>query len=81
MELPNVNIGTGGAEIGELSVEKKKQGGGRESGSDAWKCTWEDKTNHQLHHKPTLAQGIKFDLLDVDRGCLEVLRFEKLNEK
>jgi hypothetical protein len=46
----------------EVLLEKKETGGGRESGSDAWKVYMKTNQYHQLHHKLALAQGIKFDL-------------------
>jgi len=61
--IANVNIGTSGAEIGGAFGGEKETGGGRESGSDAWKvymrrqtCTINYSTNLPL------AQGVKFDI-------------------
>jgi aldehyde dehydrogenase (NAD+) len=61
--IANVNIGTSGAEIGGAFGGEKETGGGRESGSDAWKVYMRRQTNtiNYSTHLP-LAQGIKFDL-------------------
>ncbi len=61
--IANVNIGTSGAEIGGAFGGEKDTGGGRESGSDAWKVYMRRQTN-TINYSPTLplAQGIKFDL-------------------
>ncbi len=61
--IANVNIGTSGAEIGGAFGGEKETGGGRESGSDAWKAYMRRQTNtiNYSSHLP-LAQGIKFDL-------------------
>ncbi len=61
--IANVNIGTSGAEIGGAFGGEKDTGGGRESGSDAWKVYMRRQTNtiNYSDHLP-LAQGIKFDL-------------------
>jgi len=61
--IANVNIGTSGAEIGGDFGGEKETGGGRESGSDAWKIYMRRQTNtiNYTTHLP-LAQGIKFDL-------------------
>jgi aldehyde dehydrogenase (NAD+) len=61
--IANVNIGTSGAEIGGAFGGEKETGGGRESGSDAWKIYMRRQTNtiNYSRHLP-LAQGIKFDL-------------------
>lgn len=61
--IANVNIGTSGAEIGGAFGGEKETGGGRESGSDAWKAYMRRQTNtiNYSTHLP-LAQGIKFDL-------------------
>ena len=59
----NVNIGTSGAEIGGAFGGEKETGGGRESGSDAWKIYMRRQTNTiNYTDKLPLAQGIKFDL-------------------
>jgi aldehyde dehydrogenase (NAD+) len=61
--IANVNIGTSGAEIGGAFGGEKETGGGRESGSDAWKGYMRRQTN-TINYADTLplAQGIKFDL-------------------
>ncbi len=60
--LANVNIGTSGAEIGGAFGGEKETGGGRESGSDAWKNYMRRTTNTiNYGHDIPLAQGIKFD--------------------
>lgn len=61
--IANVNIGTSGAEIGGAFGGEKETGGGRESGSDAWKAYMRRQTNTiNYSTKLPLAQGIKFDL-------------------
>jgi aldehyde dehydrogenase (NAD+) len=60
--IANVNIGTSGAEIGGAFGGEKETGGGRESGSDAWKAYMRRQTNTiNWSDKLPLAQGIKFD--------------------
>jgi aldehyde dehydrogenase (NAD+) len=61
--IANVNIGTSGAEIGGAFGGEKETGGGRESGSDAWKAYMRRQTN-TINYSDTvpLAQGIKFSL-------------------
>jgi aldehyde dehydrogenase (NAD+) len=60
--IANVNIGTSGAEIGGAFGGEKETGGGRESGSDAWKAYMRRQTNTINYSKELpLAQGIKFD--------------------
>jgi aldehyde dehydrogenase (NAD+) len=61
--IANVNIGTSGAEIGGAFGGEKETGGGRESGSDAWKVYMRRQTN-TINYGNTLplAQGIKFDI-------------------
>jgi aldehyde dehydrogenase (NAD+) len=61
--IANVNIGTSGAEIGGAFGGEKETGGGRESGSDAWKAYMRRQTN-TINYADTLplAQGIKFEL-------------------
>lgn len=61
--IANVNIGTSGAEIGGAFGGEKDTGGGRESGSDAWKVYMRRQTN-TINHSDSLplAQGIKFEL-------------------
>jgi aldehyde dehydrogenase (NAD+) len=61
--IANVNIGTSGAEIGGAFGGEKETGGGRESGSDAWKVYMRRQTNTINYSKELpLAQGIKFEL-------------------
>ncbi len=61
--IANVNIGTSGAEIGGAFGGEKDTGGGRESGSDAWKVYMRRQTNTiNYSSKLPLAQGIKFDM-------------------
>ena len=61
--IANVNIGTSGAEIGGAFGGEKETGGGRESGSDAWKIYMRRQTNTiNYSSELPLAQGIKFDL-------------------
>ncbi len=61
--IANVNIGTSGAEIGGAFGGEKETGGGRESGSDAWKAYMRRATNtvNYSNHLP-LAQGVTFDI-------------------
>ena len=61
--IANVNIGTSGAEIGGAFGGEKETGGGRESGSDAWKAYMRRQTN-PINYSDALplAQGIKFEL-------------------
>jgi len=62
--IANVNIGTSGAEIGGAFGGEKETGGGRESGSDAWKVYMRRQTNTiNYTDKLPLAQGIKFDIM------------------
>ncbi|SFB54905.1 L-piperidine-6-carboxylate dehydrogenase [Algoriphagus aquimarinus] len=61
--IANVNIGTSGAEIGGAFGGEKETGGGRESGSDAWKAYMRRQTNTINYSSALpLAQGIKFDI-------------------
>jgi len=62
--IANVNIGTSGAEIGGAFGGEKETGGGRESGSDAWKAYMRRQTSTTFfgREKPALAQGITFDV-------------------
>lgn len=61
--IANVNIGTSGAEIGGAFGGEKETGGGRESGSDAWKAYMRRQTNTINYGTDLpLAQGIKFDV-------------------
>jgi aldehyde dehydrogenase (NAD+) len=61
--IANVNIGTSGAEIGGAFGGEKETGGGRESGSDAWKVYMRRQTN-TINYGETLplAQGLRFDI-------------------
>ncbi|HQY94284.1 aldehyde dehydrogenase family protein, partial [Caldilinea sp.] len=60
--IANVNIGTSGAEIGGAFGGEKDTGGGRESGSDAWKAYMRRQTNTiNWSGELPLAQGIKFE--------------------
>ena len=62
--IANINIGTSGAEIGGAFGGEKETGGGRESGSDAWKAYMRRQTNTiNWGDALPLAQGIKFELL------------------
>jgi len=61
--IANVNIGTSGAEIGGAFGGEKETGGGRESGSDAWKSYMRRQTNTiNYSHQLPLAQGIRFEI-------------------
>lgn len=61
--IANVNIGTSGAEIGGAFGGEKETGGGRESGSDAWKTYMRRQTQTiNYSEELPLAQGVKFDL-------------------
>ena len=62
--IANVNIGTSGAEIGGAFGGEKETGGGRESGSDAWKAYMrrQTSTTYWGRQQPALAQGIRFDV-------------------
>ncbi|MGA7296851.1 MAG: aldehyde dehydrogenase family protein, partial [Rhodanobacteraceae bacterium] len=61
--IANVNIGTSGAEIGGAFGGEKETGGGRESGSDAWRAYMRRQTNTiNWSSELPLAQGIKFDI-------------------
>lgn len=61
--IANINIGTSGAEIGGAFGGEKETGGGRESGSDAWKAYMRRQTNTiNWGRELPLAQGISFDL-------------------
>jgi aldehyde dehydrogenase (NAD+) len=63
--IANVNIGPSGAEIGGAFGGEKETGGGRESGSDAWKAYMRRATNTiNFSHELPLAQGIRFDVAD-----------------
>jgi len=61
--IANVNIGTSGAEIGGAFGGEKETGGGRESGSDAWKGYMRRATNTiNYSNALPLAQGVRFDV-------------------
>jgi aldehyde dehydrogenase (NAD+) len=61
--IANVNIGPSGAEIGGAFGGEKETGGGRESGSDAWKAYMRRATNTINYGRSLpLAQGVKFDV-------------------
>jgi len=61
--IANVNIGTSGAEIGGAFGGEKETGGGRESGSDAWKAYMRRATNTvNFGRSLPLAQGVKFEI-------------------
>ena len=61
--IANVNLGTSGAEIGGAFGGEKETGGGRESGSDAWKAYMRRATNTINYSRELpLAQGIRFDV-------------------
>ena len=61
--IANVNLGTSGAEIGGAFGGEKETGGGRESGSDAWKIYMRRQTNTiNWSSELPLAQGVKFDI-------------------
>jgi aldehyde dehydrogenase (NAD+) len=61
--IANVNIGTSGAEIGGAFGGEKETGGGRESGSDAWRAYMRRQTNTiNFSAALPLAQGIRFDI-------------------
>jgi aldehyde dehydrogenase (NAD+) len=61
--ISNVNIGTSGAEIGGAFGGEKQTGGGRESGSDAWRAYMRRATNTvNFSRELPLAQGVRFDL-------------------
>ena len=61
--IANVNIGPSGAEIGGAFGGEKETGGGRESGSDAWKAYMRRQTNTMnFSDELPLAQGVKFDI-------------------
>ncbi len=63
--IANVNMGTSGAEIGAAFGGEKETGGGRESGSDAWKNYMRRQTNSINYSRDLpLAQGIRFDIED-----------------
>lgn len=63
--IANINVGTSGAEIGGAFGGEKDTGGGRESGSDAWRVYMRRQTNTINYSRDLpLAQGIRFDIMD-----------------
>ena len=65
--IANVNLGTSGAEIGGAFGGEKETGGGRESGSDAWKSYMRRATNTVNYSRDLpLAQGVRFDADDAE---------------
>jgi aldehyde dehydrogenase (NAD+) len=61
--IANVNMGTSGAEIGGAFGGEKETGGGRESGSDAWKAYMRRQTQNVNYGRALpLAQGVRFDI-------------------
>jgi aldehyde dehydrogenase (NAD+) len=65
--IVNVNVGPSGAEIGGAFGGEKETGGGRESGSDAWKAYMRRATNTiNYSHDLPLAQGIRFDAVAME---------------
>jgi aldehyde dehydrogenase (NAD+) len=61
--IANINLGTSGAEIGGAFGGEKDTGGGRESGSDAWKAYMRRQTNTvNWSRAMPLAQGIEFNV-------------------
>ncbi len=67
--IANINIGTSGAEIGGAFGGEKETGGGRESGSDAWKAYMRRQTNTiNWSDKLPLAQGISFNIQTKDQS-------------
>ena len=65
--IANVNIGPSGAEIGGAFGGEKETGGGRESGSDAWKGYMRRVTNTINYGRSLpLAQGVRFEIDDPD---------------
>ncbi|MBU0971816.1 MAG: aldehyde dehydrogenase family protein, partial [Proteobacteria bacterium] len=65
--IANVNIGTSGAEIGGAFGGEKETGGGRESGSDAWKIYMRRQTNTiNFGRELPLAQGIEFNIENIN---------------
>ena len=76
--IANVNIGTSGAEIGGAFGGEKETGGGRESGSDAWKAYMRRQTvTVNWSGELPLAQGIKFDFR-LSRGFCQVCHQNRL---
>jgi len=63
--IANVNLGTSGAEIGGAFGGEKETGGGRESGSDAWRAYMRRQTQTVNYSTALpLAQGVRFDIED-----------------
>ncbi|RIX99707.1 aldehyde dehydrogenase family protein [Aureimonas flava] len=70
--IANVNMGSSGAEIGGAFGGEKETGGGRESGSDAWKAYMRRQTNAiNYGYAMPLAQGVRFDIADEDEGSAD----------
>ncbi len=70
--IANVNMGSSGAEIGGAFGGEKETGGGRESGSDAWKAYMRRQTNAINYGRAMpLAQGVKFDIADEEKGSAQ----------
>ena len=70
--IANVNMGSSGAEIGGAFGGEKETGGGRESGSDAWKAYMRRMTSAiNYGNAMPLAQGVKFDIGNEDRGSAD----------
>ena len=68
--IANVNIGPSGAEIGGAFGGEKETGGGRESGSDAWRAYMRRQTaTVNFTDELPLAQGIRFDVSGSPRGA------------
>jgi delta 1-pyrroline-5-carboxylate dehydrogenase len=72
--IANVNIGTSGAEIGGAFGGEKETGGGRESGSDAWKATCARHQHVNYSRALPLAQGVGGLLAISDRSTLPLIR-------
>ncbi|WP_182086252.1 aldehyde dehydrogenase family protein [Aureimonas sp. ME7] len=70
--IANVNMGSSGAEIGGAFGGEKETGGGRESGSDAWKAYMRRQTNAiNYGYQMPLAQGVRFDIDAGDEGSAD----------
>ena len=79
--IANVNIGTSGAEIGGAFGGEKETGGGRESGSDAWKVYMRRQTNTvNYSDELPLAQGIKFDSVRAKASLFLHLQYKALED-
>jgi len=71
--IANVNMGPSGAEIGGAFGGEKETGGGRESGSDAWKAYMRRQTNAINYGRTMpLAQGVRFEIESTDEGSAQV---------